>query len=161
MLLLVGSTYICVSAACGRTVTTVFPETAPNCAVSVTAVETEAVEAVPSPLGLIESKVGLLDVHATAALKSLVDSSEYVPVALNCCVELLATLAFAGVIAIEDRLAPVTVAEAIASTAPMLATTTNEPGARVVTTPPGVIVATLAGRRLQVTLVMTPAVLFA
>ena len=59
----------------------------------------EPVEA--RPAASIVAASGFDVAHATVAVMSLVLSSEKVPVAVNCCVELIGTVGFAGVTAID------------------------------------------------------------
>ncbi len=61
------------------------------------------------------------ELHSTDAVMSCVLVSLKVPVAVNCLVVPMAMLGFAGVTAIETRLAPVTVSDVLPLTAPDVA----------------------------------------
>ena len=55
------------------------------------------------PAALIVATVVVAEAQVTWLVRSCVDASEKVPVAVNCCVSPLATLGLAGVRAIEAR----------------------------------------------------------
>ena len=85
----------------GCTVTTVLPETDPSVA------DTVAVPAetpVPNPAAFTETEP-LLDAQDTCVVRFCVDPSEYVPVAVNCCVPPAGKVGFDGVTADARRTA--------------------------------------------------------
>jgi hypothetical protein len=109
---------------------------------------------VASPLGEIVA-IGVPDeLQVTEAVRSAVELSEYVPIAVNCWVAPTALLEFAGVTAIEVRAgAPgaVTVSAVFPETAPDEAVIVVEPAATAVDMPPDEIVAIDVLDELQVT----------
>lgn len=94
------------TSATGVTVQFALPETEPDAAVMV--VEPVASDC-PRPAVaedmLIVATLGFDDVHCTEAVRSWVELSLYVPVAVNCCVVPSGTEAVEGEIAIETRMA--------------------------------------------------------
>jgi hypothetical protein len=140
----------------GVTVSVVDPETLPIAAETV--VEPDAKE-VAKPLDpaalLIAATPAVDDVQATAAVRSCVVVSEYIPVATNCWTVPRAILGFFGVTAIDWSVAGVTVSVVDPETLPIAAETVVEPAAIEVATPfePAVLlmVATSAVDDIQVT----------
>src|SRR5512142_1800740 len=98
MVELAGVTVIDVSVP--TTVSSVLPLTVPNVAVIVV-VPDAAAAAVARPLVLIVATAGADDVQVAREVRSRVLASEYVPVAVNCCVAPVGTLGFAGVTAMD------------------------------------------------------------
>src|SRR5262245_44402286 len=80
-----------------------------------------AVKPAASPWELIVAWAGEDEVQTTTAETSCVLESLNVPVAVNCFVVSGAIVEFAGVTAMETRLAPVTVSEAVPLTEPEVA----------------------------------------
>jgi hypothetical protein len=80
-----------------------------------------AVKPVASPWELIVALAGDDEVQTTTAETSCVLESLNVPVAVNCFVVSGAIVEFAGATAMETRLAPVTVSEAVPLTEPEVA----------------------------------------
>jgi hypothetical protein len=95
------------------------------------------------------------ELHVTNDDMSCVVESEYVPVAKNCLVVPFAMLGLAGVTAIDDSVALVTVSVVVPDTVPRVAVIVVEPTATDVASPlePAVllIVATDTAEELQVT----------
>ena len=109
MLGLVGVTAMDTSVA-GVTVSVVDPDILPVVAVIV--VEPAAAEATSplEPAALLMAATAAADeFQVTAVVRSCVVLSENVPVAVNCCVVLIAMLGLDGVIAMETSVAEVTV----------------------------------------------------
>jgi len=100
----------------GAAVRVVFPETFPNVAAMVVA---PAETAVASPPELTVATAVCDEVQLTCVVKSLVVASEYVPVAVNCCVAPTAMLGLAGVTAMEASEAAV-IFKVAAAVAPAL-----------------------------------------
>src|SRR5271166_4381095 len=100
------------------TVNVVLPETLPLVALIVVLPALSA-EARPPPL--IVAVVVLDDAHVTLAVRFCVELSEYVPVAVNCCVPPAATDGFTGVTAMDTSVAAVTVSVVLAEMAPLVA----------------------------------------
>jgi len=94
-----------------------------------------AVNPVASPWALIVAWAGEDEVQTTTAETSCVLESLNVPVAVNCLVVSGAIVEFAGVTAMEIRLAPVTVSEAVPLTEPEVAVIVAVPGLTPVATP--------------------------
>ena len=101
MLGLAGVTAI-ESRAAGLTVRTVEPLTPPSVALIV---DVPVATPVASPLALIVATEVVAEAQVTWPVRSCVVLSEYVPVAVNCCGQPLATLGLAGVTAIDCRAA--------------------------------------------------------
>ncbi len=91
------------------------------------------------------------DVQLAEAVRSCVVLSEKVPVAVNCCVVLLAIAGLEGETAIETRFAGFTVRVVEPDTFPEVAVTVVEPAARAVASPVELIVAREVLPELQVT----------
>jgi hypothetical protein len=114
-------------------------------------VEEPAATPVASPL-LLTVAVDVLDeVQVTCEVISWVVESEYVPVAVNCWVAPAAMLAVAGVTAIEDRVAAVTVRVADPDLPLKVAVMVAEPAALAVARPLLLTVAVVVLEELQVT----------
>src|SRR5438270_107549 len=79
------------------TVSTVLPTTLPTVA---EIVEVPALTAVARPALLIVATAAFEDAQVTPEERSWVDPSEFVPVAVNCCVDPVASVGAAGVTAI-------------------------------------------------------------
>jgi hypothetical protein len=110
--------------------------------------------AVAKPPGLlIVATVGVEEFHVAVAFTFCVLPSEYVPVAVNCCVPPTAMDALAGVTAMLIRLgAPVTVNSAVPVMEPEVAVIVDAPTAAPVANPPVVIIAVVVVPELHVTL---------
>jgi len=96
---------------------------------------------VARPLAAMVAVVGVADVHAAVAVRSCVELSVYVPVAVNCCVRPLATLGLAGVTAIETSPAAFTVSGVLPVMVPEVAEIVVVPAATAVASPPAAMVA--------------------
>lgn len=108
--------------------------------------------AVANPPDAIVALVISEEAHVTDDVKFCVELSVYVPVAVNCCVNPAGTLGFAGVTAIEDSVAAVTVNGVEPETRPTVAVIVVEPTASVVASPlVNPIVATLSVPELHIT----------
>jgi len=137
------------------TVKVVLPETVPEVAVMVVAVPIAM--AVAKPLLLTVATYGLDELQVTCVVISWVVPSEKVPVAVSCWVVPPGTLGLAGVIAMEDRVAEVTVRVVLSETAPEVAVMVVVPTVRAVARPLLLTTATEVSDELQVTnLVMSP-----
>jgi hypothetical protein len=123
---------------------------APYWAVIVAVATLEVAEAVAKPFAAILSKAVLLEDHVTLFVRSCVELSEKVPVAVNCWEAALSILALAGVIAREDSDAALTVSGRVALRLPTLPVMVTEPTATPVTTPVLLTDATLGLDELQV-----------
>ena len=136
------------------TVMVVLPETAMKVAVMVAV---PVAIAVARPLLLTVATNGLAELHVTCLVISWVVPSAKVPVAVNCWVASLSTLGSAGAIAMEDRVAEVTVRVALSATAPEAAVMVVVPAVRAVARPLLSTTATEVSDELQVTnLVISP-----
>jgi hypothetical protein len=133
------------------TVRVVLTEIVPEVAVMVVV---PAVRAVARPFLLTTATVVMDEVQVTSAVISWVVPSEKVPVAVNCWVVPPGTLGLAGVIAMEDRVAEVTVRVVLAETAPEVAVMVAVPGAMAVARPLLLTVAANGLDELQVTCVV-------
>jgi len=138
------------------TVNVVLPETLPLVALIVV-LPTLSAEARPPPL--IVAVVVLDDAHVTLAVRFCVELSEYVPVAVNCCVLPATTDGFAGVTAMDTSVAAVTVKLVFPDTLPLVALIVVDPIPAPVATPALLIVATVVVSELHVTLPVIFAVL--
>jgi hypothetical protein len=108
---------------------------------------------------LIVATVVSLDVQTTVLVRSCVEPSVYVPVAVNCSVVLMTMLGAVGVMAIDTKVAAVTVSGTLGETMlPEVAVIFAVPAATLVARPllPEVllIVATVVVSDAQVTLVV-------
>jgi hypothetical protein len=130
------------------TVRVVLPETVPEVAVMVTV---PVAMAVARPLLSTVATNGLCEFQVTCAVISWVVPSEKVPVAVNCWVAPPSTLGSAGVIAMEDRVAEVTVRVVLSETVPEVAVMVVVPAVRAVARPLLLSTATEVSDELQVT----------
>jgi hypothetical protein len=112
------------------------PETLPIAAETV--VEPAAIEVAtpfePAVLLMVATSA-VDDIQVTAAVRSCVVASEYIPVALKCCTVPRAMLEFVGVTVMDWSVAGVTVSVVYPETLPIAAETVVEPAAIEVTTP--------------------------
>jgi hypothetical protein len=99
---------------------------------------------VASPPAAIVAAAVFEDTHVAEDVRSRVDRSVYVPVAVNCCVSPAATLGFGGVTAIETSAAGRTFSVVLPVTDPDVAEIVVVPCTRVVARPPAAIVAAAA-----------------
>ena len=114
---------------------------------------------VPLPAATLETKpwalmvavAALEDVHVTVVVMSCVLLSLNVPVAVNCFVVPTAMLEFAGVTAIETRVAEVTVSVAVPLIPPDVAVMVEVPGPVLLANPVASMVATEVEEEDQVT----------
>jgi hypothetical protein len=130
------------------TVRVVLPERVPEVAVMIVV---PAARAVARPLLSTAATYGLSELHVTCAVISWVVPSEKVPVAVNCWVAPLSMPGSAGVMAIEDKVAEVTVRVVLTETVPEVAVIVVVPAVRAVARPLLLITATEASDELQVT----------
>lgn len=121
------------------TVSEVLPLIAPDVAVIVVL---PIVLAVARPVAAIEATELVVELQVAVAVKSWVEPSVYVPVAVNCCSTPSGIVAFPGVTAIDTRFGAVTVNLAVPVTPLWLAEIVEEPAALLVASPPAAIVAT-------------------
>jgi len=105
------------------------------------------------PLTIVATDV-VPEVQVTCEVIFWVDVSEYVPVAVNCWVFPAGTLGLAGVTAIEDKVAAVTVRVVCPEILPEVALMVEVPAALAVARPLLTIVATDVVPELQVTCVV-------
>jgi hypothetical protein len=107
------------------------------------------------PVALTGATVGLEELHDALAVKSFDEPSLYVPVAANCSVKPLAIVGFAGVTAMDTRIAGVTVSVSAGLTMlPSVAVMLLVPVATPVARPPTVIVAIERFEEPHITLVV-------
>ena len=151
MLAVAGVTAIEDSVAAAVTVRVAVPEILPEVALMV---EVPAALAVARPLLAIVAVVVLDEVQVTCVVINWVVPSEYVPVAVNCWMVPTTLLAVAGVTAIEDRVAAVTVRVAVPWILPEVALMVTFPAALAVARPLLLIVALVVLDELQVTCVV-------
>jgi hypothetical protein len=121
-------------------------------------VEVPAFTAVASPAALIVATVVVPEAHVTVLVRSCVELSLNVPVAVNCCVAATRMEGFAGVTAIEDSTAAVTVSVVDPTTLPLVALIVDVPIFRVVAKPAALIVATVVVADAHVTVPVTSCV---
>jgi hypothetical protein len=133
------------------TVKVVFPEMLPEVAVMVAV---PGVMGVPSPLLLIDATDGLEDCQVTCVVISWLVPSEYVPEAVNCSASPTGMLGLAGVTAMEDSVAEVTVRVVFPPKSPVMALMVAVPGVIAVARPLGVTVTTDGLVELQATCVV-------
>jgi hypothetical protein len=131
------------------TVSTVEPEIAPEVAL-MDEVPTPA--AVAKPAVVIVATDVVAEAHVTLLVRFCVLLSLNVPVAVNCCVNPLATEGFAGVTAIETSVGEVTVSTVDPVMDPDFAEIVEVPAVSAVANPVPLIVATEVVAELQVTL---------
>ena len=103
------------------------------------------------PAASIVATSGSDDVQATEVVRSCVEASEKVPVAVNGCVAPLATVGLAGVTAIEASTGGATVSVVLPLTVPELAVMVVVPTATAVARPPAAMVAAAGVDDVQVT----------
>jgi len=115
--------------------------------------------AVAKPLLLMVATVAAEDAQVTVLVRFWVLPSVYLPVAVNCCVNPLATAGFAGVTAIEAKVGAVTVSVVESFTEPKLARIVVAPGATVVASPELLTVATVTAEEFQLTVLVRSCVL--
>jgi hypothetical protein len=120
------------------TVNVVDPTTLPLVALIV---DVPTFTAVANPAALIVAFASVPDAHVTLPVKFCVELSLNVPVAVNCCVFPAATDGFAGVTAMEDRVAAVTVNVVDPTTLPLVALIVDVPTFTAVAKPAALIVA--------------------
>ena len=142
-----GSTSIDIRCA-ATTVRVVVSLTDPTVAVIVVC-PAPTVVACPEPLMLATGDED--ELHVTPLLKSCVDPSEYVAVAVNCWLMPMASVKSTGVMEIEEIVGAVTVKVVDPVIPPMLAETLLEPGATAVTKPLTSTVATAVEADFHVT----------
>jgi hypothetical protein len=131
------------------TVRVVDPATPPETACIV---ETPAVSAVARPEAEMVATDGVADDQVTEAVRFCVLPSLKVPVAANCWVAFLVRVAFAGVTAMDFRVAPATVKDIEPAMVPELAVMVLAPADFAVTIPLLLIEATLGFWELHTTL---------
>ena len=133
------------------TVRVVFPEILPDVAVMIA--EPAAI-AVAKPLPLTVATDVFEEFQVTCVVISWLVPSEYVPEAANCLVFPAGMLGLAGVTAIEERVAAVTVRVVLPEILPEVAVMVEVPAARAVAKPLLLTVATEVLDELQVTCVL-------
>lgn len=104
-----------------------------------------------TPLLLMEAAAGLVELHITELEISCTLLSLNVPVAVNCLLVPTAMVEFAGVTAIETRLAPVTVSEVVPLTLPEAAVMVVVPVPALLAKPVEFTVATAPALEVHVT----------
>jgi hypothetical protein len=114
--------------------------------------EVPVATAVANPAALIVATLVVADAHVTVLVKFCVLLSLKVPVAVNCCVNPLATDGFAGVTAMDCSVAAVTVRVVAPATAPEVALIVEVPTAMAVAKPLAAMVAVAGVAELHVTL---------
>lgn len=131
----VGVTWIDVSAA-AVTVSVVVPLVVP-CVAVITVVPVATDVARPCEPGAFETVAvaAVPEFHVTSAVRSCVDASVYVPVAVSCFVRPSGMLGFVGVTAIETSVAGVTVSAAVPLIVPSVAVIVVAPTAAAVARP--------------------------
>ena len=122
-------------------------------------VEVPAATPVASPPELIVAVAVVAELHVTLPVMFATLLSEYVPVAVNCCVVPFTIVGFAGVTAIDTSVAGVTVNTVEPEMAPEVALIVEVPAATPVASPPALIVAVAVVAELHVTLPVMFAVL--
>jgi hypothetical protein len=145
---LAGVTAIVCSVA-AVTVSTVEPEIAPEAA---EIVEVPAPAPVAKPAAVIVATAGVAELHVTLPVTFCVLLSLNVPVAVNCWVRPLAIEGFAGVTAIDCKVAALTVRTVEPEIAPEVAEMVEEPTLAPVASPVALMVATVGVAALHVTL---------
>lgn len=147
----------------GVTVSVAVPETLPDVAVIVVEPAATDVTFPLEPAALLMAATAAVDdFHITVVVRSCVVLSEYVPVAVNCCVVPGAMLGFVGFTAIDTSVAEVAVSEVEPDMLPDVAVIVVEPVATKVANPlePAALLmaATAVADELQVTVVVTSCV---
>jgi hypothetical protein len=135
------------TSAAGITVSVVFPDTVPEVAEIVVVPVARVVARPPAAMVAV---VGVDDAQVAVDVRSCVEASVYVPVAVNCCLRPLATLGVAGVTAMETSAAALTVSVVFPDTVPELAEIVVVPVARVVARPLAAMVAVVGVDDAQV-----------
>src|SRR6516165_8710371 len=110
--------------------------------------------AVAKPAAVMVATVVSAEAQVTWVVRTCVELSEYVPVAVNCWVVPLAMLGLAGVRAIDSRAAAVTVSVVEPLMLPMVALILELPVPLAVAKPAAVMVATVVAAEAQVTWVV-------
>jgi hypothetical protein len=131
------------------TVNVVEPKIAPDVALIV---EVPTAKPEAKPPAVIVAVAGVAELQVTLPVRFCVLLSLNVPVAVNCCVRPLATDGFAGVTAMDCRVAAATVRVVEPETTPDVAVIVEVPTATPVAKPPAVIVAVAGVAELHVTL---------
>jgi hypothetical protein len=131
----------------GFTVSVADPLTEPEVAMIT---EVPCVFEVASPAALIVATAAVAEVQATELVRSLVELSDQVPVALNCWVSPAATAEVPGVTLSEARAAGFTVSVADPLTEPEVAVITDVPCVLEVASPAALTVATPVVAEVQV-----------
>ena len=149
-LVLTGVTAIDLSAA-AVTVRPVEPEIEPSVAEIVTG---PGETAVANPVLLIVAHVTSEEAQVTPLVKTSVEPSENVPVAVNCSVAPTGRLVLTGVTAIDTKVAAVTVRLVEPEIAPTAADMVTDPGETAVASPLLLIVAHVVSEEAQVTCVV-------
>jgi hypothetical protein len=144
-------TGLVVTAGGAVTVSVVDPTTLPLVALIV---EVPAFTAVARPAALIVATVVVPDAHVTLPVRSCVELSLNVPVAVNCCVPATMMVGVAGVTAIDESVAAVTVNVVDPTTPPLVALIVDAPTFRVVAKPAALTVATVVVPDAHVTLLV-------
>jgi hypothetical protein len=127
----------------------VLPEIVPKKVAVMVAVP--AAMAVASPLLLTVAAAGLDETQVTWVVRSWLVPSEYIPRAVNCRGSCSAMLGLAGVTAMEDRVAGVTVRVVLPEILPEVAVMVAVAAARAVARPLPLTVATKVFDEVQVT----------
>jgi hypothetical protein len=143
----------------GVTVSVAVPETLPDVAVIVVEPAATDVTLPLEPAALLMAATAAVDdFHITVVVRSCVVLSEYVPVAVNCCVVPGAMLGLVGLTAMDTSVAEVTVSKVEPDMLPDAAVIVVEPAATEVANPlePAALlmVATAAVDELQVTVIV-------
>jgi hypothetical protein len=133
------------------TVSAVFPLMEPDVAVIVVL---PIVLAVASPPAAIEATELVVELQVAVVVRSCVDPSVKVPVAVNCRRTPTGIVAFAGVTAIETKFGAVTVNAAVPVIPLCVAVIVAEPAALVAASPPAAIVATDVFKEVQAAVVV-------
>jgi len=162
MLGLVGVSAMETSVA-GVTVSVAVPETLPDVAVIVDEPAATDVALPLEPAVLLMAATAAVDeFHITVVVRSCVVLSEYVPVAVNCCVVPGAMLGLVGSTAMDTSVAEVAVSEVASDMLPEVAVIVVEPAATEVANPlePAALLmaATAVVEELHVTVVVTSCV---
>jgi hypothetical protein len=131
----------------GLTVSVVTPVSVATCAVI-----TEAPTLLPvaRPLALIVATLVLLEVNVAPGVRSCVEPSEYVPVAVNCCVTPFAMIGLVGVTVIRASVAGVTVSVVEFTVEPCEQVIVVWPVASAVAMPAAEMLATVGDEELHV-----------
>jgi hypothetical protein len=136
------------TSAAGITVSVVFPDTLPEVAEIVVV---PVARVVARPPAATVAAAAFVEAQVAVVVRSCVEASVYVPVAVNCCLSPLATLGVAGVTAMETSAAALTVSVVFPVTLPEVAVMVVVPVARVVARPLAAMVAVVGVDDAQVT----------